>query len=59
MSEALGDESRRHVVLSGGSRGLGRSLVEGLLKAGYRASIFSRNSTEFVEQARSDPSSDF
>jgi hypothetical protein len=59
MSEALGDESRRHVVLSGDSRGLWRSLVEGHLKAGYRASTFSRNSTEFVEQARSDPSSDF
>ncbi len=59
MSEAVGDESRRHVVLSGGSRGLGRSLVEGLLKAGYRVSTFSRHATEFVEQASSDPSFHF
>jgi 3-oxoacyl-[acyl-carrier protein] reductase len=39
----------RHVVISGGSRGLGKAIVEGLLGAGYRVSTFSRNKTEFIE----------
>jgi 3-oxoacyl-[acyl-carrier protein] reductase len=40
----------RHVLISGGSRGLGESLVTGLLDAGYRVSSFSRRKTEFTEQ---------
>lgn len=39
----------RHVVVSGGSRGLGESLVAGLLEAGYRVSTFSRSATEFTD----------
>jgi 3-oxoacyl-[acyl-carrier protein] reductase len=39
----------RHVVVSGGSRGLGRSLVAGLLEAGYRVSTFSRSATAFTD----------
>ncbi len=39
----------RHVVVSGGSRGLGGSLVAGLLKAGYRVSTFSRSATDFTD----------
>lgn len=42
----------RHVVISGGSRGLGKTIVQGLLDAGYRVSTFSRNSSEFVERCR-------
>src|SRR5512133_3482671 len=35
-------------MVSGGSRGLGRCLVEGLLAAGHRVSTFSRSETEFT-----------
>jgi 3-oxoacyl-[acyl-carrier protein] reductase len=40
----------RHIIISGGSRGLGRTLVSGLLDSGYRVSTFSRTSTEFIQQ---------
>src|SRR5579872_5432320 len=44
-------ESRaQHIVVSGGSRGLGKAIVTGLLEANYRVSTFSRRKTEFVEQ---------
>ena len=39
----------RHVILSGGSRGLGMALTTALLEAGYRVSTFSRRPTEFIE----------
>jgi 3-oxoacyl-[acyl-carrier protein] reductase len=55
MSETSGGDKRRHVVLSGGSRGLGRALVEGLIESGYQVSTFSRNRTEFTEQHAGDP----
>jgi 3-oxoacyl-[acyl-carrier protein] reductase len=38
----------RHVVISGGSRGLGKAIVESLLEAGYRVSTFSRAETDFT-----------
>jgi 3-oxoacyl-[acyl-carrier protein] reductase len=40
----------RHVIVSGGSRGLGQVLVERLVESGYRVSTFSRQRTEFVER---------
>jgi 3-oxoacyl-[acyl-carrier protein] reductase len=56
MSNSEGSKSNepRHVVLSGGSRGLGRALVVGLLQAGYRVSTFSRSRTEFVDERAGD-----
>lgn len=39
----------QHIVLSGGSRGLGKALAEGLLAEGYRVSTFSRSATPFTE----------
>jgi 3-oxoacyl-[acyl-carrier protein] reductase len=45
----------RHVLISGGSRGLGQSLVTGLLDAGYLVSTFSRRRTEFTEQNAANP----
>jgi 3-oxoacyl-[acyl-carrier protein] reductase len=49
MSEAAVGRDR-HVLISGGSRGLGKAIVEGLLREGYRASTFSRKATPFVEE---------
>jgi 3-oxoacyl-[acyl-carrier protein] reductase len=40
----------RHVIVSGGSRGLGKAITEALLDAGYKVSAFSRTSSDFVQQ---------
>lgn len=45
----------RHVIVSGGSRGLGASLVGGLLGDGYRVSSFSRNPTDFTDSLNKNP----
>lgn len=37
-------------IVSGGSRGLGRVLVERLLREGWRVATFSRTSNDFAEQ---------
>ena len=42
----------RHIIISGGSRGLGKAIVGALLGAGYRVSTFSRNPSEFIQQLR-------
>src|SRR5437763_1851282 len=55
MSEINEQVSKRHVIISGGSRGLGRTLVEALLQSGYRVSTFSRNRTEFIDQLVAEP----
>jgi 3-oxoacyl-[acyl-carrier protein] reductase len=49
MSDATSNESR-HIVISGGSRGLGKAIVTGLLEAGYCVSTFSRASSEFTQK---------
>jgi 3-oxoacyl-[acyl-carrier protein] reductase len=51
---AAPDLGGTHVLVSGGSRGLGQALVAGLLDSGYRVSTFSRNPTEFVERLADD-----
>jgi 3-oxoacyl-[acyl-carrier protein] reductase len=53
-TDAKNANESRHVVVSGGSRGLGRALVAGLLNAGYRVSTFSRSKTEFTDECGSD-----
>ncbi|WNI17847.1 SDR family NAD(P)-dependent oxidoreductase [Actinacidiphila sp. ITFR-21] len=53
MTEDRADESRAGLgvaVVSGGSRSLGRVLVERLLADGWRVATFSRTANEFVEQ---------
>lgn len=40
----------KHVIISGGSRGLGQALVAGLLQAGYSVSTFSRSATDFTRE---------
>jgi 3-oxoacyl-[acyl-carrier protein] reductase len=57
MSQQDETTARKHVVISGGSRGLGQALVDGLLRAGYLVSTFSRKPTEFVSGLASE--SDF
>lgn len=44
----------KHIIISGGSRGLGQALVTGLLEAGYRVSTFSRSATDFTRAKDSD-----
>ncbi|MDA7950451.1 MAG: SDR family oxidoreductase [Pirellulaceae bacterium] len=41
---------KKHVLVSGGSRGLGLAFVEELLKVGYVVSTFSRHETEATER---------
>jgi 3-oxoacyl-[acyl-carrier protein] reductase len=55
MGEPQTDPLPRHVIVSGGSRGLGKALVTGLLAAGYRVSTFSRARTDFIEQHSGNP----
>lgn len=43
-----------HVIISGGSRGLGRALVAALLANGYRVSTFSRSPTAFTDALHGD-----
>lgn len=40
----------RHIMISGGSRGLGQAIVTALLDAGYRVSTFSRGPSAFTEK---------
>lgn len=42
--------SERHVIVTGGSRGLGLALAEGLLADGYRVSACARSRTEAVDR---------
>jgi 3-oxoacyl-[acyl-carrier protein] reductase len=44
------DERNRHVILSGGSRGLGRAIAQSLLANGYQVSTFSRSASEFTKE---------
>ena len=47
-----------HVVISGGSRGLGEAFTDGLLSAGYAVSTFSRRPTPFIERLQSGDARD-
>lgn len=40
---------RKHVIVTGGSRGLGAVMIEGLLADGYRVSTCSRRKSENIE----------
>ena len=45
----MGKHPEKVILISGGSRGLGRGLVETMLKDGNRVATFSRASSSFVE----------
>ncbi|HZS44125.1 MAG TPA: SDR family NAD(P)-dependent oxidoreductase, partial [Blastocatellia bacterium] len=50
-------ESERQVVfISGGSRGLGRALVNDLLEQGHVVATFSRKTTDFIRECQSKDS---
>jgi 3-oxoacyl-[acyl-carrier protein] reductase len=46
---------RKHVIVTGGSRGLGAHMIEGLLADGYRVSTCSRNRSPKIEQLLEHP----
>ena len=46
----------RHVIVTGGSRGLGAAMVSGLLADGYRVSTCSRSKSERIQAWMDDPS---
>lgn len=47
--------NHKHIILSGGSKGLGYSLTESLLQEGYRVSAFSRHITPSIEKLQENP----
>lgn len=47
-------QARRHVLVTGGSKGLGAAIVEGLLEDGYRVSTCSRTRSAVVARLASD-----
>lgn len=50
MSEPVSDRAEKRVVIvTGGSRGLGATIVEGLLRSGYRVATCSRSRSEFLD----------
>ncbi|WP_354641713.1 SDR family NAD(P)-dependent oxidoreductase [Kitasatospora camelliae] len=49
----------RVAVISGGSRGLGRIMVERLLAEGWKVATFSRSANEFVKDTLAERSEDF
>jgi 3-oxoacyl-[acyl-carrier protein] reductase len=56
MSESQAASAlEKHVVVSGGSRGLGQALVAGLLDASYSVSTFSRTRTDFIAGLAENP----
>jgi 3-oxoacyl-[acyl-carrier protein] reductase len=46
---------RRHVIVTGGSRGLGAAMIEGLLADGYRVSTCSRSKTDSIDRLLTHP----
>lgn len=55
----MSTDAKPVAVVSGGSRGLGRVLVERLLDDGWRVATFSRGSSEFVERMTEKRPEDF
>src|SRR4030081_1354459 len=58
MTEPASDGGKV-AVISGGSRGLGRVLVERLLHDGWRVATFSRSANEFVTETSEAAGKDF
>ena len=50
-----GQQMSRHVIVTGGSRGLGAAMIEGLLADGYRVSTCSRKRSEVIERLATHP----
>ena len=48
-------QDKQLVIVSGGSRGLGASICQTLLKEGYAVATFSRSSTPYIERELGNP----
>ena len=48
-------ETRRHLIVSGGSRGLGEAIVRRMLCRGYRVSTCSRSKTDLIDEMSAHP----
>lgn len=46
--------TKRTVIVTGGSRGLGATIVQSLLQAGYRVATCSRNRSDFITAIEAD-----
>lgn len=51
-------EKKPVIMVTGGSRGLGRGIIQDLLQHGYRVATFSRSQTDFIKNALSEYSDD-
>ena len=47
--------SRKHVIVTGGSRGLGEAIVRRMLAKEYRVSTCSRSKTSFIDEMMAPP----
>lgn len=47
--------AKKVVIVSGGSRGLGRAIVQGLLESSYIVGTFSRSKSPFIEELQAGP----
>jgi 3-oxoacyl-[acyl-carrier protein] reductase len=47
--------SRKHVIVTGGSRGLGEAIVRRMLAKEYRVSTCSRSKTSFIDEMMRHP----
>ena len=55
MTASADTPQRRHVIVTGGSRGLGAAMIDGLLADGYRVSTCSRSKSANIEALTAHP----
>lgn len=55
MTATAAPSATRHVIVTGGSRGLGAAMIEALLSDGYRVSTCSRSKSANIEALASHP----
>ena len=55
MTAPADTSQRRHIIVTGGSRGLGAAMIDGLLADGYRVSTCSRSKSANIEALTAHP----